>query len=149
MSLIETVNDGPAVVSSTYWGSEDDRAGKLYASCEAGTVRLLLPALRLREAVYAARAAEYAILSRGPWPAAGLPDAVEIVLEDHSEAPYALYLSPASFDLLPAEPGPREEWVLAVWEFEAGKPRLAASLLCRWRRVPRLPWLEPWGAEGE
>jgi hypothetical protein len=133
------------VVSSTYWGSEYDRPGKLYASCNAGTVRLLLPTAGPPDLVPAARGSEYAILSRGPWPAAALPDAVEIVLEEHTDSPYALHLSPTSFDLLPAEPDPGREWELAFWELRDGTPHLAASLLCRWRRVPRLPWLRPWG----
>ena len=44
------------------------------------------------------------VLSRGPWPAAGLADAVEILFDDDSEEPYALHLPPESFDLLPARP---------------------------------------------
>lgn len=142
MAIIETTNHGPLVVSSTYWGSEYDRAGKLYCSVNAGAIRVLLPG-SLRRLIDECRGAEYAILSRGPWPEQGLADAVEILWEDHSDSPFALHLSPESFDLLPAEPDPGQEWVIHLWDLKKGRPHLALQRRCHWRRVPRIPWLKP------
>jgi len=144
MALIETTNRGPLVVASTYWGSEVERAGKFFASCHAGCVRLLVPAAR-RAAIPAMCAARDVVLSRGPWPAAGLAEAVELLFDDGSDAPLCLYLSPESFDRLPAAPPPGRGWTLSAWDDEEGRPLQVLERPCHWWRVPRLPWLKPWG----
>lgn len=141
--LIETTNHGPLIVRSTYWGSEYDRAGKVFASVNAGAVRLLLPA-SARGVIEALRGSEYAILSRGPWPDVGAEEGIEILFEDHSDNPFAVHLTAESFDQLPAEPEPGREWVLSLWDLKKGRPHKAAERKCHWRRVARLPWLKPW-----
>jgi hypothetical protein len=88
--MIEVVNDGPLVLSSTYWGSECERAGKLFFSTHAGAVRVLLPA-SARPVLKALRAAEYAVLSRGPWPGVA-PGGVEILWEDQSDSPFVWHV---------------------------------------------------------
>lgn len=143
MSVILTTNHGPLILSSTFWGSDYDQAGKLYVSCNAGAIRLLVPAAK-RELIEEARKCRYAILSRGPWLVMGLEDAVEILFEDESDSPYAVHLSPESFDMLPAEPDGGREWVLSVWDLKKGKPHKAVERKCHWRRVPQIPWLKPW-----
>lgn len=141
--MIATQNHGPLILSSSYWGSEEERAGKIFCSTNAGAVRLLVPASK-RELIEAARGSRYAILSRGPWPAAGLAEAVEILFEDHTDTPYVIQLSPESFDLVPAEPPTGREWVIALWDLKKGKPHKAVERPCHWRRVPQLPWMKPW-----
>ena len=143
MSIIQTTNHGPLIVSSTYWTSEYARAGKVHVSCNAGAIRVLVPP-QLRELIAAARAAQYAVLSRGQWPAAGRAEAVEIMLEDGTDSPYALHLGVESFDLLPAEPPAGQGWVIAFWDEKKGKAHKAVERRCHWRRVPKLPWLKPW-----
>jgi hypothetical protein len=71
-------------------------------------------------------------------------EAIEIMWEDGSESPYALHLTPESFDLLPAEPPPGREWTLAVYVAKDGKPHRAMERICHWRRVDRLPCLKKW-----
>ncbi|HEV7672603.1 MAG TPA: hypothetical protein VGS22_29135 [Thermoanaerobaculia bacterium] len=140
--MIKTTNEGQAIVESSYWTSDLARAGKVYASVNAGAVRVLLPP-QLRELPEEVASAQYALLSRGPWPAQQLAEAVEILWEDGSQSPYALHLDVASFDLLPANPG-LEEWLVATWDQDdAGRPRLRTQHTCFWRRVPTLPWLKP------
>jgi hypothetical protein len=114
------------------------------------------------------RAAPECVLSRGPWLDAEAPDnlfaeGIELMWDDGSDAPYALYLTPASFyesnspywphphiwegvDLLPAEPEAGREWLLTVWTAKDGKPHKSLERKCHWRRVPRIPWLKPWSA---
>lgn len=140
--MIVTDNHGPLIVSSTFWGSEYEQAGKLFVSVNAGAIRVMVPA-GLREAINEWRGAKYAILSRGPWPAQGLQEAVEILWEDGSDNPYALHLSPESFDLLPAEPPTGRDWIISAWDLKKGKPHKALERACHWRRVPKIPWLKP------
>jgi hypothetical protein len=115
----------------------------VYVSCNAGAIRILIPAAQ-RALIEECRSSQYCILSRGPWPEQRLAEAVEILFEDGTDSPFALQLSPTSFDLLPAEPEGGKEWVLALWTEKKGRPHKALERLCHWRRVPRLPCLKPW-----
>lgn len=141
--MISVRNHGPIVLETNYWDSELARAGKLFASVNAGAIRLLLP-----PSAYGAlndmRTAKECVLSRGPWPAMKLPEAVEILFDDGSDSPFALHLSPESFDLLPAEPEIGREWTLTVWVAKDGKPHKSLERICHWRRVSKLPCLEAW-----
>lgn len=141
--MIAVENHGPLVLSSNYWQSEYAAAGKLYVSVNAGAVRVLVPPSN-REMIEEFRKCQYVVLSRGPWPQMRLPEAVELLLEDGTESPYALHLSPESFDLLPAEPEAEREWTITVWDEKKGKAHKAVERVCHWRRVPQIPWLKPW-----
>lgn len=143
MIMLEIHNHGPLVVRTNYWESDMAQAGKFYCSVNAGAIRLLVPQSQ-RPAIEDMRASTRIVLSRGPWPAMGLPEAVELLFDDGTDAPYALHLSPESFDLLPAEPPTGYEWVLSVWDEKKGRPHKAVERPCHWRRVPRIPWLRPW-----
>ena len=136
-------NHGPLILASNYWRSEYAQAGGIFASINAGAIRLLMPPQH-RTAINAMRAADYAILSRGPWPEAGLSEAIEILFADHSENPYTLHLGATSFDVLPAEPSPGREWIISAWDCKKGKPHKSLERRCYWRRVAELPCLKPW-----
>lgn len=140
--MIVVENHGPLILASNYWGSEMELAGKYYASVNAGAIRVMVPR-SLRAEIQECRAAEYAILSRGPWPACGLPEAVEILWEDRTDSPFAWQWSPETFDLLPAEPQPGEQWVISLWDLKKNRPHKALERPCHWRRVPEIPWLKP------
>ena len=142
-STLFTENDGAAIVSSSFWGTEHEKAGKLFCSCNAGCIRVLVPRSN-KTLVKEVESCKYIILSRGPWPAERRAEGIEILFEDHTDSPYALHLTAASFDLLPAEPPAGQEWRLALWELQEGKPVKALERVCHWRRVPRIPWLKPW-----
>lgn len=141
--MIETRNHGPLILSSTFWGSEQEQAGKLFVSLNAGVIRILVPAVQ-RSMIAECRGCKFAVLSRGPWPEAGLAEGVEILFEDESDDPYALHLSPSSFDSLPGEPPTGREWVIALWDSKKGKPHKALERVCHWRRVERIPSLKPY-----
>jgi len=148
--LIMIQNHGPLIVATNYWASELVVAEKVFASVNAGAIRLLLPPARYGD-LESMRPAKYCVLSRGPWaesrgrePVLRIVDAVEILFEDLTDAPYSMQLSHTSFDLLPGEPTPGREWVLTVWLQKDGRPHKSLERLCHWRRVPKLPWLKPW-----
>lgn len=143
MTTIEIHNHGPLIVSTNYWQSDYAAAGTFYCSINAGAIRLMVPASR-RPDIDDMRISRHVVLSRGPWPAMSLPEAVELLFDDLSDQPYALHLSPESFDLLPAEPEPGHKWVISVWDEKNGRPHKAVERTCYWRRVPLLPCLRPW-----
>ena len=142
-SIITVENHGPLLLRSNYWESELARAGKLFVSVNAGAIRVLWPPQLYEDLAYMRTASE-CVLSRGPWPKQREADGIEIMFDDGSDAPYALHLTPASFDMLPAEPEPGREWVLSVWTAKDGRPHKALERKCHWRRVDRLPCLRPW-----
>jgi len=141
--MIEIQNHGPLIITTNYWESEQAAVGKFYCSVNAGAIRVLVPAVH-REAIEDMRAARHVILSRGPWLDQGLAEAVELLFDDETNSPFALHLSPESFDLLPVEPPAGREWVLSAWNEKKSRPHKAVERPCYWRRVPRIPWLRPW-----
>lgn len=143
MPNVSVSNHGPLITASNYWGSETEQAGKVWCSVNAGCIRVLVPR-DTRALISDCRGGQYAVLSRGPWPAMRLADAVEIMWEDGSSSPFAMHLSPEAFDLLPGPPGAGAEWTIAVWDCKKGRPHMAVQRRCYWRRVPRLPWMQPW-----
>lgn len=141
--MIHVENHGPLIIATNYWASEYATAGKMFCSVNAGAVRLLLPP-SFRPAINAMRAAREVVLSRGPWPEAGVIEAVEIMFDDGSDNPWCAHLTSESFDILPADPPPGREWIISVWIAKKEKPHKSLERPCHWRRVPRVPWLRPW-----
>jgi len=145
MDFIQVQNDGPLIIATDYWQSDLARAGKVFCSVHAGAIRVLLPP-SAHACLADMQIAKECVLSRGPWPMQPTQEAVEILWDNGSSSPFALHLTPASFDLLPAEPEPGREWVCSTWISLDGRPHQALERICHWRRVPRLPWLRPWHA---
>ena len=141
--IVTIENHGPLIVASNYWGSAMEEAGKVYVSCNAGAIRVLVSRVH-RRIIGDMRTGRICVCSRGPWPAMSLSEAVEIMWDDGSDDPFALHLSPESFDLLPAEPPVDQEWICSVWDWKKGRPHKAVERVCHWRRVPRIPFMLPW-----
>lgn len=57
---------------------------------------------------------------------------------------WELAVEEASFDLLPSEQPPGQEWICSTWDIKRGRPHKAVERVCYWRRVPQLPWLKKW-----
>jgi len=136
-------NDGARIVATDYWESAAAKAGKVICSPNAGEIRCLLPR-PLWPAINELRAATSVVLSRGPWPDAGLPDATEILWDDGSDSPHAWHLSPESWLLLPAEAPGGWEWTISLWTQRKGRPHQALRRVCHWRRVDRIPFMRAW-----
>src|SRR5690242_380008 len=118
--IITVENHGPLITSTNYWDSDVARAGKVFVSVNAGAIRVLLPPARYSD-LADMRAAKECVLSRGPWPEARAREAIELLFDDGSDAPFSIHLTPESFDMLPAQPEPGREWVLAVYTNKDGK----------------------------
>ena len=116
-------------------------AERVYASVNAGAIRILLPPSLAEELPREISKASLAVISVGPWPARGLASAVEIMWEDGTDSPYAIHLSPESFDLLPAEPD-STGWIVTTWDLHLGEPRKRTEHESLWRRVSLLPCLQ-------
>ncbi len=141
--IITIQNHGPLIERTNYYESDLPAAGKIYCSVNAGAIRLLLPPSRWRD-LTEMRGSKYCILSRGPRPMMSLAEAVEIMFEDYSDAPYALHLAPESFDALPAMPEAGREWVLYVYTLKDGRLHKSLERKCHWRRVEKIPCMEAW-----
>jgi hypothetical protein len=141
--MIQITNHGPLITSTNYWDSELAREGKLFISVNAGAIRVLLPPAAY-DWLSDMRMARECVLSRGPWPEQHAAEGIEIMWDDGSDSPFALHLTPESFDMLPAAPEPGREWMLAVYTAKDGKPHRALDRKCHWRRVPKIPWLKEW-----
>lgn len=144
MSLI-IENDGPRIVATNYWDLPAARAGKVLVSINAGAFRVLLPPA-LEPALADMATARECVVSRGPWPGAGLRDALEILFDDGSDSPYALHLAPESFDRLPTAENAGLAWILSAWtQPRRGVPHKALERPCYYRIVDCLPYLKPRG----
>lgn len=141
--MIHVTNHGPLIASTNYWSLAVEEAGKIFCSVNAGAIRVLVPRVH-RRILADMRRGKHCVLSRGPWPEMRLAEAVEIMWDDGTDDPFALHLSPESFDRLPAEPPAGQEWIVSAWDCKKGKPHKAVERVCYWRRVERIPCLLPW-----
>jgi hypothetical protein len=133
------LNDGPTVSETDYFDSPAAKAGYLYLSWNAGAARLLLPDNRHGWLNEMATAREV-IISRGPWSAARGRDALELMFEDDSDAPFAIRLTMEQTDRLPTEAVIADGLELHVLTRNGQMLRLPA----RYRRVSAVPCMQPW-----
>lgn len=138
-------NDGPLIVETNYWSTEMNARGLFLLSPNDGVFRLLIPVgmeqVFLRETW---RASEV-IVSRGPWPAERLPDAIEVLFEDGSSDPFALHLDARQCVPLVAAGDDGRAVPVHLWTRQRGKPRKVREYPGRFRVVPQIPWLKKWG----
>lgn len=142
MTQLLIKNDGPRIASTNYWRTPHSKRF-LYLTINAGALRVLLPPSLAEEILEAIKTSHLLILSRGPWPAGQRADALELLLEDGSETPFALHLDIRQIDRLPLDH--ETSFPCTFWtEGIGGVPRLAAQLPTRYRRVDRIPCLRAW-----
>ena len=141
--MFEIVNDGPLIASTTYWRTPHAAKGFFYLSWNAGAARLLVPAPQAA-AIPDMKAAEYVILTRGPWPQAQNRMSWELLFEDHSDNPFAIHLVPEMSDraIPPSDIG--RHVAFSAWT-EKG---CAIEMPGRVRSAKALPYLRPWSSVG-
>jgi hypothetical protein len=140
-------NDGPLITATNFWDLPEQTLGKFYVSLNAGAFRLLVPDVH-RDSVDEMATAKGVAVSRGPWPAQGLGDAFELLFDDGTSNPFALHVSPQSFDRVPTAENVAGDWAFTAWTRprRGGGPHLALRRPCRYRLSTRLPDLRPWEA---
>ncbi len=144
MDLIQIENNGPEILRTNYWETENAAKGFFFLSINAGAFRLLVPDSWVQETGEWMLAKEV-IISRGPWPEKGKADAIEILFEDNSDSPYVLHIVAEQIDHMPLDAdrdrrGNPPRWKFSAWT-RAGK---ILELPCRYRIVKSLPYLKGW-----
>ena len=141
--MLRIENHGPLIVATNYWDLPEERLGKVLVSPNAGAFRVLLP--RVAEpSLEDMKAGRECLVSRGPCPGMGLPDATEILFDDGTNSPFALHLSVAAWTTLPDPADVAKEWVLTAWTApRRGKPHKALERPCWYRLSDLLPDLRP------
>jgi len=136
-------NNGPEIIKTNYWKTSYAQAGKFYLSINARAFRLLVPDVASKLAIEGEmRTAVDIIISRGPWPAAGKPDGIEILFDDYSNAPFALQLSPEQVDRFPpAGDSGRDDLFFSAWFHPCNKILEYPALF---RAVEEIPCLKKW-----
>lgn len=142
MSLLTIRNAGQRILVTNYWDNEHAAAGLFYLSWNAGAGRLLVPDSQTA-ALADMRSAECVIVSRGPWPQAGKAEALELLFEDHSDSPFAIHLGAEQTDRLIPDIQQGGGFVIAAWTRAGEQLRLPG----KYRRVARLPCLDPWSEQ--
>ena len=137
--MITIQNAGQRLVATNYWDSEPAREGFFFLSWNAGAARLLVPDSQ-KQVVREMKTARYVIISRGPWVENGRRDALELLFEDESEAPFCLHLVAEQADRMLPEEDQGGGFVVTVWTRGGEKLRLPG----KYRQVDAIPCLEPW-----
>jgi hypothetical protein len=137
MNLITVENNRAELVGSNFWQSDYSRAGYYYLSVNAGALRLLVPPSRLPE-LLDMRAAQEVIITRGPHLEHRGRPMLELLFDDHTSQPFALYLSIEQTDRRFADAGdlPRRFLIYTA-------PSELAGELTWYYREDALPCLRP------
>lgn len=133
------LNDGPVVSRTDFFDSEYAAKGALYLSWNAGAARVLVPDNRQGWLNEMATAREV-IISRGPWPAKGASDALELLFDDGTDSPFAVRIGVDQTDRL--IPDQRIETGLEVLVIT--RAGVVLRLPGRYRRVAQVPCMQAW-----
>lgn len=141
--ILTIQNTGQEITSTNYWDMEHAKKGYFYCSINAGAFRLLVPWLQ-EFSLNEMKTASEVIISRGPWPEGGKPDALEILFEDGTDTPFALHLGSEQVDHMPLDAdrdrqGQPPRWVFSAWTQHGKK----IELPCRYRKAKKIPCLKP------
>lgn len=133
-------NKGQAILSTTYWDSPLAGAGMVFLSWNAGAARILIPDSQ-KAFVREMRSAKEVIVSRGQWTTEQGPrDALELLFEDGTEAPFAIHIVAEQTDRMIPEHQQGGGFVVAAWTRGGMKQRWPG----RYRVVESIPCLDPW-----
>ena len=137
---IEISNDGADIIQTNFKKSSYNKLGFFLISQNGAAFRLICPTSQLSQ-VREMQTANKIIISHGIHKQFRCP-MIEILFEDDSESPLALWLSPAQFSTyLPLEKF-LNPIIFSVWTVE-GTPEKVLELDCWIRKVPSIPWLKP------
>jgi hypothetical protein len=134
MALITIENRGQKIKDTNYWTSDYAKSGKIFLSVNAGCIRMLIPE-SMFTIIPEIETGKKVIISRGPWPDMGKEDAFELMFEDYSDNPFALWVGTEQWDLIPKK---SQKWDFSAWT----QTGMFYSAKCKYRTVTKLPWLK-------
>ena len=132
-------NKGQQIIKTDYWGSEHAANGYFYLSWNAGCARLLVPD-PVKSSLHEMKSAREVIISRGPWTEQDGREALELLFEDGSDAPFSIHLLAEQCDRLIPDVDQGSGFAVAAWTRGGLKQRWKG----RYRIVDALPCLDPW-----
>jgi hypothetical protein len=137
--LMKILSFGEQIVAADYFGSDWENSGKYLVTCMNGVIRLLWPANR-KPTIQHMMLAKEIVVTRGIYEG---EEALEILFDDHSAAPFMLLMTESSVvGFFPGDPGDTP-WMFAVWMWVDGGPRMVFSRMAHWRQGTKLPDLRP------
>lgn len=137
--IISIANNGTRIASTNYWGSSLEAAGIFYVSVNAGAIRLLVPR-GSESAVNEMKTAKEVVFSRG-MDSRNNRDSLEILFDDHSDNPFAIFSPIDACDRWLTEEGPLKEFT--VWTLKNGSPKCRITRRGVYRKVDFLPYMKP------
>lgn len=128
---------GGDIAATNYFESPAARAGNLFLSWNASVARVLISdvALDLLDEMVTGRVC---VISRGKWNG---KDALELMFDDDSEAPFAVHFSLGMVDRAISNDG--KSFRVAAWTSK-GK---ALEWEGKYRVVGKLPCMKPWAGK--
>lgn len=127
-------NNHGDITETNYFDTESASRGFMYLSWNASVARLLVPNSQLHT-IKEMRTGKYCVISRGKLAGA---DALEIMFEDGSKAPFAICIETGQTDRLITDDN--KPFTVAAWT-RSGK---VAEWNGKYRVVAKLPCLQPW-----
>ncbi len=103
--------DGAKILETSFWDSEEARAGMLAVTSSSGVMGLLVPDAMVG-VVKEMLTAMSVVISRGPYEGV---DVLEFFFEDGTETPLVIYVEAARADFLPRNDESGREIGFAVW----------------------------------
>jgi len=134
-------NQGQALIETNYWDSPSAQEGYFYLSWNAGAGRLLIPDVQ-KPILSELRGAREVLVSRGLWAEYGR-EALELLWEDGSTAPFVIHLVTEQTDRLLPDTQQGGGFVITAWTRGGQKGRWPG----RYRVVPSLPCLQGWSQQ--
>lgn len=142
--MISIRNDGPILVETNYWATENAARGLYYLTTNAGCMRLLVPQslahpARMEPMI---RDVREVVLTRGRFE--GQDNTVEVMFEDDSLSPFCILIDPKQVDRrwTPKDEGKRCAFAIYT---ELGK--FAEFSRCFLRSAAMLPYAHPYSRE--
>lgn len=136
-------NNETELVASNYWETEYAINGLFYLSINAGAFRLMVPK-SCEHLISEFKTGEYCIISKGPSIMPGHPFMIELLFEDHTDAPYHLILGPRHIDRNPLSSDAGKKYKMSIWTKGCKK---VMEMDAYYRVVDRIPYLKPLGKE--
>jgi hypothetical protein len=126
--FLSVTNDGPNIIETNFWRTDYNEKGKFYLSANASAFRLLVP-LGYENAISEMLTAKEVVITNG-WHRQLSRDMVEVMFDDNTDSPFALWLSIAQTDNRVADNAQKDfDFLVYTWGCS-----LAVRFKANWRR---------------